>query len=82
MRNYNMFNDRLSKIFRLNSTAEEFKNIKNIEITLLEEDFFKKVEQLDWDDDNEKETFVYEMLSLTPNDRQQILDEMMDYYYI
>lgn len=56
---------------------QELSELKNVELTALSEDFYKIINQFDWDT-NEKEEFIKEMSSLTPKERQKIINEMVN----
>lgn len=51
-------------------------NLSNSSITAISEDFMDKLNIFNWEE-NEKEDFIKEMLSLTPGERQKILNEMI-----
>ncbi|MFW9968562.1 MAG: hypothetical protein ACFFDF_00075 [Candidatus Odinarchaeota archaeon] len=52
-------------------------NIKNVNVTVLPNDFIEKVNHLDLDEE-EKKIFIKEMLSLSPKEIEKILDEMLN----
>jgi hypothetical protein len=60
-----------------NPKVQELSELKNVELTALSEDFYKIINQFDWDT-NEKEGFIKEMSSLTPKERQKIINEMVN----
>jgi hypothetical protein len=46
------------------------------ELTMLSEDFLKKVDQFNWEDDEQKLQFINEMLTLTPEERNEVIGYM------
>ena len=70
-------NSKLHDLFDGENITEKISEPRGINVTLLSEDFFKKLEQLDWED-ADKEEFIKEMLALTPEKRAKILDEMIE----
>jgi hypothetical protein len=58
-------------------TAIDLSELQNVEVTAVSERFYDIVNQFEWDA-NEKEEFLKEMLSLTPEERDKILNEMVD----
>ncbi|MFX0019503.1 MAG: hypothetical protein ACFFBT_01195 [Promethearchaeota archaeon] len=56
---------------------QELSDLKNVELTAFSEDFYQIISQFDWDT-NEKEEFIKEMSSLTPKERQKIINEMVN----
>ncbi len=58
------------------NSLEKLSRMNNLNITVVSEDFFEKVNRFVWDL-NEKEEFIREMLVLTPIERQSILEEML-----
>ncbi|MBY8992534.1 MAG: hypothetical protein KGD58_17445 [Candidatus Lokiarchaeota archaeon] len=51
--------------------------LENIEVTALSESFYNIVNQFEWDT-NEKEEFLKEMFSLTPEERDKVINEMIE----
>lgn len=70
-------NSKLYDLFDGENIIEKISEPRGINVTLLSEDFFKKLEQLDWED-ADKQEFIKEMLTLTPEKRERILDEMIE----
>ncbi|MBN1215868.1 MAG: hypothetical protein JXA99_10565 [Candidatus Lokiarchaeota archaeon] len=68
---------RLIHIIKENSVHEKLDKLKDINITLLEEDFFNKVNLFNWEDEEEKLNFINEMLALSPAERKSILYDMI-----
>ncbi|MFW9942950.1 MAG: hypothetical protein ACFFFT_18080 [Candidatus Thorarchaeota archaeon] len=57
-------------------TITDLSELQNFEVTALSEEFYDLISQFEWDT-NEKEEFLNEMLSLTPEEREKILSEMV-----
>ena len=70
-------NYHLIELFKEKYFLESLDKSKEIIITILEQDFFDKVNQIKWQDDEEKQIFLKEMLALTPNDRKIILEDVL-----
>jgi len=68
-------NERLKTEFQ-NVLSKNPKTLKNTKITALSEDFFKIIALFEWEDDDLFE-FSKEMLALSPEERQEIYDEMV-----
>jgi hypothetical protein len=66
-------NSRLRNLFDM----QKFSESRGVTVTLLSKDFLKKLEQLDWEE-SDKQEFIKEMLALSPEKRERILDEMID----
>ena len=64
------------QIFREENAIDKLSKLGDINITILPSDFLETVESLKWDE-NEKEEFVREMLSLKPSEREVILEKMV-----
>ncbi len=64
----------LQIIFEENA-LEKLSRIKDLNLTVVSEDFFKLVDQFKWDQ-NEREAFIHEMFALSPFERRSILEEM------
>ena len=67
----------LIHIIKENSVLRKLDKLKDINITLLEEDFIDKVNLFNWEDEGEKLTFIKEMLALSPDERKSILNDMI-----
>ncbi|MFX0139853.1 MAG: nitrous oxide reductase family maturation protein NosD [Candidatus Hodarchaeota archaeon] len=50
---------------------------KKFELTSISDDILKKIDEIDWENDNEKESFIHELLALTPEERDEIVDYML-----
>ena len=48
-----------------------------LNITTLSEEFWKKIEQFEWQED-EKEEFINDMLGLAPECREKFIDDMLN----
>lgn len=59
------------------NAVEKLSLINNINITAISEEFFEKLNRLDWESFDRSE-FILEMLALLPKERQSILDEMIE----
>jgi len=70
-------NSKLHSLFDGENIIEKISEPRGINVTLLSEDFFKKLEELDWDE-IDKQEFIKEMLALTPEKRENILEEMIE----
>jgi len=55
---------------------KEVKDLTDSNITAISDDFLEKVNLFEWEND-EKDVFIKEMLSLIPSERRLILDEMI-----
>ena len=51
--------------------------LENVEVTAISKSFYDVVNQFEWDT-NEKEEFLNEMFSLTPEERKKIINEMIE----
>ncbi|KKM82118.1 hypothetical protein LCGC14_1322830 [marine sediment metagenome] len=58
------------------NSIENLLQIRNLNITVVSEDFFEIINRFEWEG-NEKINFTKEMLSITPAERRLILDEMI-----
>lgn len=58
-------------------TITDLSELQNVEVTALSERFYDLINQFEWDT-NEKEEFLKEMLSLTPEERDKIINEMVE----
>ncbi|MFX1321701.1 MAG: hypothetical protein ACFFAQ_08655 [Promethearchaeota archaeon] len=70
-------NQSLIQIFDEENALEKISQLGDVNLTALSENFLKVLEQLEWDLD-EKEEFIKEMLSLTPKERENIIQEMIE----
>ncbi|MFX1363850.1 MAG: hypothetical protein ACFFCE_14285 [Promethearchaeota archaeon] len=59
-----------------NNSIEKLSLMNDINITVISEEFFEKLNQFDWESFDKSE-FIMEMLALSPKERQSILDEMI-----
>ena len=73
--NYSDKNELLDLVIRENG-LERLNLLRDIDFTILSEDFWKKLDKFDWDE-NDKKEFILEMLALSPEERQNILDNMI-----
>jgi transcription antitermination factor NusA-like protein len=67
----------LLRMFEGEKAIENLIYLEDVNITAISEDFFEKVNKLEWDK-SEKDEFIKEMLSLTPNERDSILTKMLN----
>lgn len=58
--------------------VEEGKSLKDNELSSISEDYLKKVDKIPWESEDEKIDFITEMLSLTPEERDDIIDYMLE----
>ena len=58
--------------FRLNHSKEKY------ELDSITLDFFHKVDSFQWDDEKQKVEFISEMLALTPEERDDIINYMIE----
>ncbi|MFX1477096.1 MAG: hypothetical protein ACFFCI_03090 [Promethearchaeota archaeon] len=63
-------------ILRGDNAIEKLSKFNDLNITAMTEDFLERINKLEWDE-NEKEEFIKEMLTLAPEERNKILDEMI-----
>jgi len=68
----------LQIIFEENA-LEKLSRIKDLNLTIVSEDFFRLVDQFKWDQ-NEREVFIHEMFALSPFERRSFLEEMVKSY--
>ncbi|MFX1570955.1 MAG: hypothetical protein ACFFCV_21660 [Promethearchaeota archaeon] len=66
----------LEGIFKSENVMEKINEFKKTNLTFLEKDFFKKIENLELDL-NEKQAFIKEMLSLTPEERNHLIRKLL-----
>ncbi|MHA2181236.1 MAG: hypothetical protein ACXAAH_07415 [Promethearchaeota archaeon] len=64
------------QIFFEENSVEKLIQIRHLNITVVSEDFYEKLNRFQWDG-NEKSEFIREMLALNPSERKLILDEMI-----
>ncbi|MHA2008736.1 MAG: hypothetical protein ACXABO_16160 [Promethearchaeota archaeon] len=69
-------NESILQLFEDKNGLENLLKLKDANITALSDEFFDKVDYIDWDS-NEKAEFISEVLSLTPDERDSILDKML-----
>ncbi len=65
------------QILTMENSIEKLSLIKDINITVISEEFFEKLNRFNWEGVDRSE-FIMEMLALTPKERQSILDEMIE----
>ncbi|MBY9006966.1 MAG: hypothetical protein KGD63_09415 [Candidatus Lokiarchaeota archaeon] len=70
-------NNHLIKLFEEKYFLKRIDKAKDIIITLLEKDFFDKMSQFKWQDEEERQIFIKEMLALSPDERKIILDNIL-----
>jgi hypothetical protein len=58
------------------NSIEKLLQIRNLNITVISEDFFEIINRFEWEG-NERGDFIKEMLAITPAERQLILGEMI-----
>ncbi|MFX0075007.1 MAG: hypothetical protein ACFE96_06160, partial [Candidatus Hermodarchaeota archaeon] len=68
-------NDKILDYLKGKSTDHEI-NMEKMKLTALSGDFFKIINMFDWEEDDLVE-FIREMLSLTPEERKSIFNEMI-----
>lgn len=59
-----------------NIDSENIEKLKEIDLTVINEDYLKRVDSFEWLNKDEKWFFLNEMLALTPQEREQILQRM------
>ncbi|MFX1408913.1 MAG: hypothetical protein ACFFA6_01065 [Promethearchaeota archaeon] len=64
-------------LFEEKNLVDKLIKKKDINITVITEDFLENIERFDWNEEDKQE-FFKEMLSLTPKEREEILKEMFD----
>ncbi len=72
----NLGNNHLLQILNEKNFFEKIGKLEDIKITLLDLDFFDKVNQFKWQEE-EKQLFIREMLALSPGERKIILEDML-----
>ncbi|MFX1325194.1 MAG: hypothetical protein ACFE8N_09560, partial [Promethearchaeota archaeon] len=63
------------QILRNENSIEKLSQLKNVNITAFSKDFMERIKRFAWEE-NEMEDFLKEMASLSPYERNIILDEM------
>ena len=58
------------------NTIEEGKDLSKFELSSISTDFLSKVDKFKWNQENQKEQFIQEMLTLTPEERDDIIKYM------
>jgi hypothetical protein len=66
----------LNQVFEKENVVENLFELGDLNITAISADFLEKLNQFEWEDD-EKNIFIKEMLSLTPGERDSILAKML-----
>ena len=61
-----------------NQFETNFNLLKKSELTTISDILVKRIDELNWKSENDKEQFIYEILSLTPEEREEILDYMFE----
>lgn len=54
-----------------------FDLLKKSDLTSISDNILKKIDEFNWKDEIEKEQFIYEIISLTPNEREELIDYML-----
>ncbi|MFX1390117.1 MAG: hypothetical protein ACFE9Z_08655 [Promethearchaeota archaeon] len=67
---------KLKDIFESNLLLENIDQVKDVKLTFIEKDFFKEVEKLELEE-SEKQGFIREMLSLTPQERKNLIIKIL-----
>jgi parallel beta-helix repeat protein len=67
----------LQKLIKESNILEKLSQLDDVDITVVSDDFFEEIEQLEWEE-NEKQIFIREMLSLSPKERDAILDKLKE----
>jgi hypothetical protein len=76
-----LIEDEIASIPLLKSVEEDqFKNKDilpyKLNLTAISDDFLKKIDKFNWKNENEKIQFINEMIALTPEEREEILNYM------
>lgn len=58
------------------NSIEEGKDLSKFELSSISTDFLSKVDKFKWNQENQKEQFIQEMLTLTPEERDDIIKYM------
>ena len=69
-------NKNLLSILMEKNALEKHDLFHDLDITAISDEFWEKIADLDLDD-KEKRAFIIDMLSFTPEERQEILDKML-----
>ncbi|KKL20297.1 hypothetical protein LCGC14_2456880, partial [marine sediment metagenome] len=73
---YDKKEDLVVQIFEDENPIENLIELKDVNITAISEDFNVVIDGFEWEF-NEKEEFIYELLSLAPVERKEILKKML-----
>ena len=65
----------LLKILQEENGLEKIASLGDLNITTISPDFWEKIDLFDWNE-NEREEFIREMLSLPPKERQEIFNDI------
>jgi len=63
---------------RLIQAIDEEELNEKIEMTLLSDNIIKKIDIFDWKDEPRKMKFIKEVIALTPEDREDIIEYMLE----
>ncbi|MFX0189023.1 MAG: nitrous oxide reductase family maturation protein NosD [Candidatus Hodarchaeota archaeon] len=66
----------LLKILEEKNGLAKIASLGDLNITTISPDFWEKIDMFDWNE-NEREVFIREMLSLLPKERQEIFNDML-----
>ena len=72
IRNDLVNNDTLLELIDMEGELDKF------ELNLISEDYLNKVDSLKWEDEGQKVEFIFEMLTLTPEERDDIINYMIE----
>ena len=61
----------------LGDCEKELDLLKKSDLTSISDNILKKIDEFNWKDEIEKEQFIYEIISLTPNEREELIDYMV-----
>jgi len=70
-------NQLLYQTFEKEQFESNINLFKKSELTSISNDILKKIDEIDWKNDSEKEPFIHELLALTPEERDDIVDYML-----
>ncbi len=59
-------------------TEDELERSRTLELTSISDNFLHKVDDINWEDELQKARFIREMLALTPEEREEIIDYMLE----
>ena len=62
----------------ISGDEEESELVKTFQLTSITEDFLHRIDLLGWEDERQKARFIREMLALTPEERDDIIDYMLE----